>query len=716
MLDERHPLPSYTKKTAQLAKEILLSVRWGKPGIFWALYENTFLGAKAVSGLEADLIKKGQHIQHITPDVDNEKNIIDAIADNNNWDKTVFFIMHMGSKTDKNTYQLLDSQSAFFTNNRIRVVYWLSEKDFVSSVQNMPPYWFCQIKLTEFSDLPSLDYLFSIVIKKTWEKLSSLEETSEQKEYFEMPPLEDLFSLDIRRDKEGLTKRAHIFIKLGIFYYKQKKYDKASQFLDKANEIAEVLQDEQFSLEAELITALFLAKKEIYDSARWVKKKVSLISPERSSTWNAIGELYTLLFMFDESLSAYQAALDLDTNDPISWQGLGEVFLQIGQTTQAIDAFQKSIQFAPNFSYAWHGLGKSYLAKNDSEKAIEAYKQSLEIKYHQANLWFELGKLANDDLAQSALQHALELEQEKAPAWNLLGNIYYRSGKFNKAMQAYYRSVQIEKDFGWAYANIALIYSQRKEYENATLLYIKALQNIQDDQEKSNVLYKLGNAYRGLHKYRIAINTYNEANNLHTKSNFLDKKLQSPGPFEKKLDISPTSDFPKDDNKPEVEPASLPETSKPILINVNPKLKKGKNSMMLRKVLETNKKASKVEYWLELGDYYVRNHMHDLAEDAFVIAVDLDPNNGWSYYNLALARTVNGSYRDAVPLYEKSIHLFEKKKNKASSWNQLGNVYRRLNEPSLAVAAYEKARVLDPPKSSLLSRARLSLMSNCYAK
>ena len=153
-----------------------------------------------------------------------------------------------------------------------------------------------------------------------------------------------------------------------------------------------------------------------------------------------------------------------------------------------------------------------------------------------------------------------------------------------------------------------------------------------------------------------------------------------------------------------------------IQISVKPKLKKGDENMMLRKILETNKKARNVEYWLELGNYYVRNHMFDLAEDAFSIAVDLDPNNGWSYYNLALANTVNGAYRDAVPLYEKSINLFEEKKDKASSWNQLGNVYRRLNEPSLAVAAYEKARVLDPPKSSLLSRARSSLMSNCYAK
>ena len=94
-----------------------------------------------------------------------------------------------------------------------------------------------------------------------------------------------------------------------------------------------------------------------------------------------------------------------------------------------------------------------------------------------------------------------------------------------------------------------------------------------------------------------------------------------------------------------------------------------------------------------------------------------DSNNGRSYYTLALENTIQGLYKDAIPLYKESIRLFDKKKDKALSWNQLGNVYRRLNEPSLAVAAYENARALNPSSnSSIISHARLSLMGNCYAE
>ena len=709
-------LSSYKAQLEKLSGDILLSVRWDKPAIFWAIYENTFSGAKAVSDLEAQLIRQGQYIHHITPDVDGKNNIIDEITDNNHWHETIFFIMHMGSSANEDIYKSLGSQSDFFTNNRIRVVYWLAEADFLSFVEHLPSYWFSQYKLAEFSDSPDLDHVLSTIITQTWQDLSKLEKEEEQEEENAHTSLEELLSLDMRIDMNKLIQRAHIFIKLGIFYLRKQKYKKASRFLNKAAEIAEIIQDEEYSLEVEILTALLMAKKEEYDSAMWIKEKVSLVSPEKSSTWNVLGELYALLFMFDESLLAYQASLVLSPEDPVSWQGLGEVFLQLGQFSKAIDAFEKVLRFAPNFSRAWLGLGKAYLAENNSSKAINAYTESLEINWNQADIWLEVGRLAEDEVAQVALRRGLDLYPQKALAWNLLGNIYYRSEKFNQAIQAYYRSVQLKKDCGWAYANMALVYTQRKQYENATLLYIKALQTLQDDQEKSNVLYKLGNAYRDSHKYRRAVNAYQEASGLYAGSSFLDKRLLMPGPFRDDVAAPEALTLPQRENKRDNEPASKPQKSAPIQVILKPRLKKGDENMMLRKVLETNKKARKVEYWLELGNYYVRNHMYDLAEDAFSIAVDLDPNNGWSYYNLALANTVNGAYRDAVPLYEKSINLFEEKKDKASSWNQLGNVYRRLNEPSLAVAAYEKARVLDPPKSTLLSRARSSLMSNCYAK
>jgi len=700
---------SLDEKLKKLSREIYLASRWDKPGIFIAVYESALTGAKAVSSLEARLTRQGQSVRHIAPDIDGKNKIVDEITKSNHWDETVFFVMHLGRSASKTIYQSLDAHSNFFVNNHIRVVYWLAKEDFFHYLQNVPEYWFSQHRLMQLQASPSWEDVLGHIVQHTWQDFDS-----DPQENFQHRSLAEHLSLDIREDLQGLVARARLLIKLGLFYSDQEKHEEALFFAEKAKDIAEIIKDDRFSLEAEIVFATLRTKLDKYDDVKQLAKKASLF--EGGFIWRALGNLYLELFMFNRSISAYNLSLEFDAENPMSWQGLGKALRKLGQPDKAIDAFQKALQAAPNFAKAWEGLAKAYRSMGETEQAIAAYHKTLESNYQQAQTWFQLGSVANDAQAQEALQHALELDSNQAAAWNLLGNIYFRAEKTNKALQAYYHAIQLDKTLGWGYANMALVYTKRKKYENAVLLYLKALQNVHNDLEKANMLYKLGNAYKASHKYRQAVGAYRDANELQQSVGFLDENLQLPGPFRMDEKNRRAPELDQSETERDEEPATATEKKAPIQVVLKAKLKKEKKNIMLKKILETNKKARKVEYWLELGNHYVRNQMYDLAEDAFLIAIELEPTNGWTYYNLALANTVNGAYRDAVPLYEKSIHLFEKKKDKASSWNQLGNVYRRLNEPSLAVAAYEKARVLDPPKSSLISRARLSLMSNCYAK
>ena len=332
----RQPLliASFERQLDRLSKEFNISVCKEKPSILLAVYENTFLGAKAVSGLEARLKKQGQYICHITPDIKGKNNIIAEITPNNYQYETVFFIMHLGNSKEENIYNTLNVRTDFFIKHQIRVIYWLTKQDLIAYVKNVPKQWFSKHKIINFSS-SGWENILPSVIRHIGKKSDGIE--ADQVRKLEDIPLTELLSLDICNGLSGLVER--------------------------------------------------------------------------------------------------------------------------------------------------------------------------------------------------------------------------------------------------------------------------------DD-----------------------------------------------------------------------EPAEEIVTSMPIQTMTN----------------ALQRKSPKHAFW---------------------IAIELDPSNGRSYYNLALENTINGLYKDAIPLYKKSIRLFAKRKDKALSWNQLGNVYRRLNEPSLAVAAYENARVLDPfPKSSIVSRARLSLMGNCYAE
>jgi tetratricopeptide (TPR) repeat protein len=94
----------------------------------------------------------------------------------------------------------------------------------------------------------------------------------------------------------------------------------------------------------------------------------------------------------------------------------------------------------------------------------------------------------------------------------------------------------------------------------------------------------------------------------------------------------------------------------------------------------------------------------------------LDPGLGWPYSNLARILASQGKHAQAIPLYQKSIELLSDKKDKAVSWNRLGNAYRKLNDYDNAIKAFQEAVALTDEGMNLVTRARFSLLSNVYSE
>ena len=110
--------------------------------------------------------------------------------------------------------------------------------------------------------------------------------------------------------------------------------------------------------------------------------------------------------------------------------------------------------------------------------------------------------------------------------------------------------------------------------------------------------------------------------------------------------------------------------------------------------LEPNSRSAQV--WLELGNLFFKSGSYKEAADAYIHAVKIDPSSGWAHSNLAMSFVFLGKHNEAVSVYLKSIELFNNDKDKAVSWNRLGNVYRRINDYGNAIASYQTADELDP--------------------
>jgi tetratricopeptide (TPR) repeat protein len=120
--------------------------------------------------------------------------------------------------------------------------------------------------------------------------------------------------------------------------------------------------------------------------------------------------------------------------------------------------------------------------------------------------------------------------------------------------------------------------------------------------------------------------------------------------------------------------------------------------------------------WNELGNVYYNTGAFDDAVVAYSKAIELDRWFAWPYSNLALTYVQKGRFVEAILLYQRSIELFLSEKDKAISWNRLGNVYRRLNDYDNAIAAYQRADDMDPDNASLSLQSRFSLLGSFHAE
>lgn len=105
---------------------------------------------------------------------------------------------------------------------------------------------------------------------------------------------------------------------------------------------------------------------------------------------------------------------------------------------------------------------------------------------------------------------------------------------------------------------------------------------------------------------------------------------------------------------------------------------------------------SEHELWNELGNLYFLSGAYPQAVHAYHRAIKLDESFGRPYSNLALTYVQQGKFDQAVDLYRRSIELLAENKEKAISWNRLGNVYRTLRNYQEALRAYQRADELDP--------------------
>jgi tetratricopeptide (TPR) repeat protein len=142
-------------------------------------------------------------------------------------------------------------------------------------------------------------------------------------------------------------------------------------------------------------------------------------------------------------------------------------------------------------------INKGYEAlKNKNYKiALDSYREALEIQPNMEGAYIGLGvaysKMGAHDKAISILKKLLKEKPENPYAlYYNLAEIYEKTGKIEKAVNYYTKSVKTAPNAFYPYGKIGEMYFSRKEWDNAIHFYNKAVENKPDIKTSYETMLK----------------------------------------------------------------------------------------------------------------------------------------------------------------------------------------------------------------------------------
>ncbi len=333
------------------------------------------------------------------------------------------------------------------------------------------------------------------------------------------------------------------------------------------------------------------------------------------------------------------------------------------------------------------------------ENKLDELNSSSKTQQHCNEIWHSLAHLYEKnkefEKAENAFKKSINLNKKGDTAWKCLGDLYHDKLKqYNKAEDAYHKAIQVDQNdvaIGW-YKLGRLYRNSLGKYEAAEEAYLKA---IQVDHKYAYPFTGLGNLYQ------FEFDRYEEAERAYLKAIQIDEKYATPW-----IRLGNLYHY-KLDRFNEAEEAYR----KAIQINEKDayiwnslgnlyQYELGQFKEAERAYLKATQIDEKYTYaWYSLGNLYQdKLDRYVEAEEAYLKASQIDENHVYTMNSLGnLYQYKLDRYVEAEEAYLKASQIDEK----IISWNSLGNLYQDyLKKYDRAKEAYSKAIENDDTSAS----------------
>lgn len=214
-----------------------------------------------------------------------------------------------------------------------------------------------------------------------------------------------------------------------------------------------------------------------YANAAGAYREAAKLDPTNAIYLKDVGGMLHQLGRHEEAHRALRLAIDRDPNLVDAWRNLGVVLADSKKFDGAIECFEKALQLEPAWtegrrylSVALEGAGRPAEAATESRKALEADPRSrecLRLYIHQ------MLRLERRQEARDFILSLIALGHESAELHNAVGELYFYDRMFAQAESHF--SVAGNGGLTSAYNNLGVVLFKQGKFEEAKTAFERCL-------------------------------------------------------------------------------------------------------------------------------------------------------------------------------------------------------------------------------------------------
>jgi serine/threonine-protein kinase len=283
-------------------------------------------------------------------------------------------------------------------------------------------------------------------------------------------------------------------------------------------------QDPRYALAIAGLGEAYWRHYELDKENRWATQaqascqKAIAMDANQAESHSCLGMVYNGTGKYDESVSQYVRAVELEPTNDDAIRGLASAYAKLGRTDEAEKTLQVAISVRPQYWKGYNSLGALYVSEGRYEEAAKMFSQVIALAPDSFRGYSNLGatyiRLGRYSEAIKSLQNSIKIRSTE-DAFSNLGTAFYSLRQFQEAGKSYSEAAKLNDQNYVVWGNLGDSYYYSGNRADATLAYKKAAslaeQRLEVNPRDASVLSDIAGYYAMLGRRQEAFNHLNQA-------------------------------------------------------------------------------------------------------------------------------------------------------------------------------------------------------------